>query len=153
MARKYNWRRVKKHFSYDVVQAAKAVNCSVATIRNWTKQGLPVMADQKPFLIDGHDLQAFARQKSDAQKGEKPKTNAPWNYFACFRCKGFRKPYLLLVDYTASSPDKGRLSSICEVCDCNIVKFCKADQLPKISATLFVTHQSGPTTLFDPETP
>lgn len=153
MARKYDWRRVKKHFSYDVIQAAKAVNCSVPTIRSWIKQGLQVMADQKPFLIDGHDLREFARHKSEAQKWPKPVTNAPWNYFACFRCKGFRKPYLLMVDYIARSPDKGRLKSICEVCDGNIVKYCKADQLPKFSATLHVSHQSGPNTLSDHETP
>ena len=153
MARKYNWRRIKKHFSYDVVQAAKTAECSIATIRNWIKEGLQVMADQKPYLIDGHDLRDFARQKSEAQKWPKPETNAPWNYFVCFRCKGYRKPYLLIVDYVPISRDKGRLTSICEACDGTIVKFCKADQIPKYSTTLHVTHQSGATTLTDPETP
>lgn len=111
------------------------------------------MADQKPYLIDGHDLREFARQKSEVQKWQKPKTNAPWNYFACFGCKGYRKPYLLLVDYIPINPIKGRLSGICEVCDGTIVKFCKADQTPKFSTTLDVTYQSGASTLTDPETP
>ena len=153
MARKYNWRRIRKHFSYDVVQAAKTAECSVATIRNWIREGLPVMADQKPYLIDGHDLREFARQKSETLKWEKPETNAPWNYFACFRCKGYRKPYLLLVDYVPANPGKGRLVGICDACDGTIVKFCKAHQIPKFSATLDVTYQSGASTLSDLETP
>ena len=65
---------------------------------------MPVLADKKPYLIDGHDLQAFARQMSDAQKWEKPATNTPWNYFACFRCKGYRKPYLLKYVRMAPTP-------------------------------------------------
>ena len=146
MARKYNWRGVKKHFSYDITQSAKALNCSVATIRNWIKDGLPVDASRKPYLIDGHDLQAFAQQKSNEHKWPKPKTNAPWNYFSCFHCKGFRKPYLLLVDYTPMNPLKGRLTGICEDCDGSIVKFCMASQLPKFTSTLHVTHQPGSST-------
>ena len=111
------------------------------------------MADQKPYLIDGHDLRDFARQKSEALSWPKPKTNAPWNYFPCFGCKGYRKPYLLMVDYVPMNLIKGQLSGICGDCDNIIVKFCKADQIPKFSTTLDVTHQSGATTLTDPETP
>ncbi len=153
MARKYNWQRVKKHFSYDIGQAAKALDCSVATIRNWIKEGLYCMAEQKPFLIDGSDLREFARQKSAAQKWSMPETNAPWNYFPCFRCKGYRKPFLLMADYIPTTPEKGRLTSICGTCDGTIVKFCRADQISKFSTTLDVTHQSGSTTLIDPKSP
>lgn len=153
MARKYDWRRVKIHFSYEIPQAAKTLNCSVGTIRNWIKAGLPVIADKKPFLIEGHDLRAFARQKSEAQKWVKPETNTPWNFFACFRCKAYRKPTLLMVDYIPTGPIKGRLTSICEICEANIVKFCKADQLSQYSTTLHVTYQSGANTLNDPEVP
>jgi len=153
MARRYDWRRVKIHFSYEIPKAAKTLNCSVSTVRNWIKLGLPVMADKKPFLIDGHDLRAFARQISEAQKWDKPKTNTPWNYFACFRCKAYRKPALLMVDFVPTGPKKGRLVSICEICEATIVKFCRAEQLPKYCSTLHVTHQSGADTLNDPVKP
>ena len=153
MGRKYDWRRVRIHFSYEIPQAAQTLNCSVSTIRNWIKSGLPVIADQKPHLVDGHDLRAFARRKSEAQKWVRPDTNTPWNYFACFRCKAYRKPILLMVDYIQSGPGKGRLTSICEVCEAGIAKFCKAHQLPQYSATLHVTHQPGANTLSDPDTP
>nr|WP_317057528.1 hypothetical protein [Roseovarius sp. W115]MDV2931187.1 hypothetical protein [Roseovarius sp. W115] len=109
------------------------------------------MADQKPFLFDGRDLREFARQKSAAQKWSMPETNAPWNYFLCFRCKGYRKPYLLMADYIPATPVKGRLSSICRTCDGAIMKFCRTDQISKICTTLDVTHQSGSTTLTDSE--
>jgi hypothetical protein len=117
------------------------------------KEGLPVMADQKPFLIDGVDLRAFARERSEGLKWVKPKTNAPWNYFACFRCKAYRKPALLMVDYVHSGSEKGRIEGICEVCDATIIKFCTANKLPQYSTTLDVTYQLGPRTLNDPETP
>jgi len=153
MARKYDWRRIKKHFSYDIGEAAKALTCSVATIRGWIKQGLPVMADQKPFLIDGRDLSAFARHKSEALKWHIPKSNAPWNYFPCFHCKGYRKPYLLMADYIPKTPEKGRLAGICEDCDGTLMKYCTTTQLPQFSTTLHVTHQLGANTLNDPDTP
>lgn len=111
------------------------------------------MTDQKPYLIDGADLRAFAREKSEGLKWVMPETNARWNYFACFRCKAYRKPALLMVDYLPSGPEKGRIEGICEVCDATIIKFCTTSKLPKFSTTLDVTYQSGPCTLNDPETP
>lgn len=153
MAKKYEWHRVKIHFPYEIREAAKALDCSIATIRNWVKDGLPIVTDQKPYLIDGRDLRAFARERSEGLKWVKPETNAPWNYFACFRCKAFRKPALLMVDFIPSGPEKGRLEGICEACEATIVKFCKADKLPQCSTTLDVTYQSGADTLNDPETP
>jgi len=153
MAKKYKWRRIKIHFSYEIKGAAKALECSTATIRNWVKDGLPIMADRKPFLIDGRDLRAFARERSQGLKWVKTKTNAPWNYFACFRCKAYRKPALLMVDFIPSGPEKGRMEGICEACEAIIVKFCKASKLPQYSTTLDVTYQSGADTLNDPETP
>jgi len=53
MAKKYNWRAIKIHFSYDIKQAAKALKCSEATIRSWIKEGLPIYADRKPLLTKG----------------------------------------------------------------------------------------------------
>lgn len=153
MARKYNWRRVRKHFSYDFAQAAKVLECSVATIRTWAKEGLPVMADQKPYLIDGQDLRDFAKQKSEALSWPKPDTNAPWTYFPCFGCKAYRRPYLLMVDYIPVTAVRGRLTGICETCDNAITKYCTTDQVPRISTTLDVTHQPGTSTLTDHETP
>lgn len=153
MARKYNWRRVKIHFPYDVKEAAKVLDCSTVTIRHWVKEGLRIMTDQKPFLIDGRDLHEFARAKSEGLKWEKPDTNAPWNYFSCFRCKAYRKPALLMVDFVPIGPQKGRLEGICETCEAQIVKFCDRSKLPKISTTLDVTYQLGSNTLHDPETP
>ena len=153
MAKKYNWRRVKIHFPHTISQAAKALECSTATIRNWVKEGLPIMTDQKPFLIDGRDLRAFARERSERLKWVRPKTNAPWNYFACFRCKAYRKPALLMVDYVPSGPKKGRMEGICDACEATIIKFCNADKLPQYSTTLDVEYQSGSDTLNDLETP
>jgi len=66
MAKKYNWRAINIHFSYEIKQAAKALKCSEATIRNWIKEGLPIYKDRKPLLIEGADLRQFVRDETQA---------------------------------------------------------------------------------------
>ncbi|WP_298362833.1 helix-turn-helix domain-containing protein [uncultured Litoreibacter sp.] len=150
MAKKYNWRKIKIHFPYEIKAAAKALGCSIATIRSWINQGLPVITEQKPFLIDGRDLSAFARAKSESLKWTKPETNAPWNYFPCFKCKAYRRPAFLMVDFFPSRQDKGRLEGLCEVCEGIIMKFCNVGNLDLYSTTLDVTYQLGQDRLYDP---
>ncbi|MBB3994747.1 transposase [Sulfitobacter undariae] len=49
---------VKAALTYEIKDAAKTLGVSVSTICNWIKDGLPVMASQKPFLISGAELRA-----------------------------------------------------------------------------------------------
>jgi len=139
MAKKYNWRAVKIHFSYNTKQAAKVLECSMATIRNWIREGLPVFTDQKPFLIDGPDLRDFARKKTEDLKWSLPDTNAPWNYFPCFTCKDYRRPHQLVVLGYKRAPNAIDLNGKCEDCMGHIRKTITLGQLPQIQTTLDIT--------------
>jgi predicted transcriptional regulator len=54
---------VKAGLSYEVSEAAKALGKNEATIRNWIKDGLRLMASMKPCLISGAELRDYLRTK------------------------------------------------------------------------------------------
>jgi len=143
MAKKYNWRSIKTHYSYKTKEAARALKCSEATIRNWIKEGLPIYKDRKPLLIEGADLRQFVRDKTQALKWALPSTNAPWTYFPCFKCKDYRRPYLLMVDAHKRKPNAIDLSGICEHCEREIRKTVTPGQLPQIETGLDITYRKG----------
>ena len=143
MARKYNWRAVKIHHSYEYKDAAKALKCSPATIKNWGRDGLPIYADRKPHMIDGEDLRDFAKAKNDNLKWQRPRTDVPWNYFPCLGCKDYRLPFLLMVDAHRRTPSAIDLSGICETCEGQLRKTVSPAQLPQIETTLDVTFRQG----------
>ena len=51
MAKRLNWRKVKKHRSYTVDEVARLLSVHKGTVRRWTKNGLKVLDDQRPLLI------------------------------------------------------------------------------------------------------
>ena len=52
MGKRANPMRIKAVLVYTPEEAAKALGKSTATIRNWIKDGLPVMSSRKPMLIE-----------------------------------------------------------------------------------------------------
>jgi hypothetical protein len=64
MSKRANPMAVKAALTYEVGEAAHALGKSVATIRNWIKDGLPVMTSRKPYLILGADIRSYIKAKS-----------------------------------------------------------------------------------------
>ncbi len=111
MANRIKTSRIKKNLTYSIPEAAEELEISVATIRNWIKQGLPVQKDQRPYLIYGCDLRDFITQKNKARKftlqdGE----------LNCFTCGAGRTPLNGAVVYVPQTTKTGRLTGVCSVC-------------------------------------
>jgi hypothetical protein len=102
---------IKSVLTYEISEAAVALGVSVATIRNWIKDGLPVMATKKPFLISGAELRAYLQSKNDSAK--KPLNE---NELNCFHCRAGRKPIGLAVVCHPNTPKTSRLAGECERC-------------------------------------
>ena len=51
MDKRPSHRALRAARSYTLEEAAKALGVSQGTIRNWVKKGLPIMNDQRPYLI------------------------------------------------------------------------------------------------------
>lgn len=103
--------RIKKNLTYSISEVAEELDLSVATIRNWVKQGLPIQKDQRPYLIYGDDLRDFIIQRRKAksftlQDGE----------LTCFTCNVGRDPLDGAVIYVPQTAKTGRLSGVCSVC-------------------------------------
>ena len=111
MGRRANPMAVKASLTYEVSEAAAALSKSEATIRNWIKDGLPVMASKKPLLILGQDLRDYIRAKS---KTAKASLDADQLY--CLSCKEGRKPLGMAVEVTSNTDKTDRLKGVCETC-------------------------------------
>ncbi len=111
MARRAKASRIKKNLTYSISEAAEELGLSIATIRNWIKQGLPIQKDQRPYLIYGSDLRNFITQKNKARKS--PLLDGE---LRCFTCKASRKPQNDAVTYTRQTAKTGRIRGVCGVC-------------------------------------
>lgn len=106
-----NPRRAKVHRSYDVGELADRLGAHKNTVRNWIKEGLPVVDGAKPILILGSDFRAWWDKRARAKK--RP-CRAGQMY--CFKCREPKAPALGMVEYAATNAITGNLKALCETC-------------------------------------
>lgn len=104
--------RVKAHHTYTVEEAAEAVNATPQTIRAWTRRGLHVLNETRPFLILGCALKAFvedfkAKRKRPLKIGQ----------FYCMRCKDPRGAAFGMASYHRKDTSGGAMVAFCEECE------------------------------------
>ena len=68
MARRFSSRGICKDRVYTIKMAARIIGVSEATFRKWTKDGLRLIADQRPYLVRGADLIEFLVKREAANK-------------------------------------------------------------------------------------
>ena len=112
MSKRANPMAVKSALTYDVSEAAKALGKSEATIRNWIKDGLPVLASQKPLLMSGAAIRGYLRAKYREAKSPL----APDELF-CLSCRTGQKPVGMMVEAIPHAPKTTRLKGLCECCE------------------------------------
>jgi hypothetical protein len=54
---------VKIHRSYTVEEVTRLLDVHKNTVRNWIKEGLPVIDDKRPTVILGRDLSPFLQAR------------------------------------------------------------------------------------------
>ncbi len=111
MGKRANPMAVKAALTYEVGEAAKVLGKSPATIRNWIKDGLPVMASQKPYLISGEALRDFLQAKYRAAKSPL----APDELY-CLSCRAGRNPVGSTVEACPNTAKTTRLKGLCSQC-------------------------------------
>ena len=130
MAKRPKTRAIKAAHTYTLEEAALALGVTTATIRSWTKSGLPIITSQRPYLIIGEDLRHFLEDRASSAKIPlKP------DQLYCLRCKAGRVPMGLLVDCIPQTPTTARLLGLCETCGgtCNrMISRSKIDHFSQI---------------------
>ncbi|MBT0958667.1 helix-turn-helix domain-containing protein [Alphaproteobacteria bacterium KMM 3653] len=130
MSRRANPMAIKAALTYEVGEAAKALGKSPATIRNWIKDGLPVLASQKPYLIVGVELREYII-------GKRRDTKAPLkpDELYCLSCRAGRKPIDMLVEAVPNNLKTLRLEGRCECCGAKATRFVSKDNAPSFAQT------------------
>lgn len=111
-ARRVNANRVKSHFSYTADELATCLDMHKNTVRNWRRNGLEPIDDQRPSLFQGATVREFLK----SQRASRKRPCAPGTLY-CLSCREPRRPALGMVDYQPMRPDSGNLRAICEVCE------------------------------------
>jgi len=138
MARRVKTSRIKKNLTYSILEAAEELGMSIATIRNWIKQGLPIQKDQRPYLIYGSDLRYFIVQKNKARK-----FTLQVGELNCFTCKTGRKPQNGAVTYTHQTAKTGRLCGVCCVCGGKCARIISNAKIGQFSQILQIQFSDG----------
>src|SRR5829696_6419557 len=112
MARRFNYRRLKIHFSYTIDEAARVLGAHKHTVRSWVEAGLPVVCRQRPILISGGALRDFM----SARRARSKRSCGPGQLY-CLSCRSPKTPAGLMADYTPLTAKTGNLTGLCPDCD------------------------------------
>jgi excisionase family DNA binding protein len=121
-----NRRRIKRHRTYAVDEAAKVLGVAKGTVRRWLKDGLPAIKERRPTLILGEDLAAYLEAQA------KPKSPCRLNELFCFRCRTPRLAAGNMFDYLPRTASAGRLTALCGVCETVMHKAISARAIPDL---------------------
>jgi len=132
-------RRVKRHRSYTVDEASKALDVAKGTVRRWMKLGLPFISDQRPYLILGDDLVAFLGERRPAKR------TCAINECYCFKCRAPRAAAGGMAELTPLSTKSGNLRALCSTCSGLMHKRVSLARLPELRGILDVTIRQADT--------
>lgn len=125
-------RKVKRHHSYTVDEAARTIGAARGTVRRWLDKGLPAIRDRKPFLILGDDLAAYMAGRA------RPKRICPPGTCYCVKCREARQPAGNMAEFVPINAHSGNLRALCPDCGSLMHRRTSASQLEAIRAFLDV---------------
>lgn len=136
-------RKVKRHHSYTVDEAARAIGAARGTVRRWLDKGLPAIRDRKPFLILGDDLAAYMAGRA------RPKQACPPGTCYCVKCREPREPAGNMAEFLPINAHSGNLRALCPDCGSLMHRRTSSSQLAAIRAILDVAIVERPPRLND----
>ena len=135
-AKRLRIRLVKRHRSYSFDEAARTLGVAKGTVRRWVSAGLPVMTDQRPYLILGADLIDFLEKRTSRRQ----KCRLPECF--CFRCRAPRMPAFSAVEFFGRG-SSGNLRALCECCSTVMHKRVATAKLGELRKLVDVTLMQG----------
>lgn len=111
MAKRYNYRLVKIHRNYRIEDIARLFVVHKNTVRQWIKEGLPIIDRKRPILLLGRELSDFLKERQAAKR--RP---CGLGEMYCFRCRTTKVPAAGMVDCTRRSAKTWNITAICPDC-------------------------------------
>lgn len=133
-----NTRRIKRDYSYLVQEFAECLGVHKNTVRNYIKNGLPVIDDLRPQRIHGSDGIAFINEKQARRK-----CKCAANELYCFKCRCPRKAVLGSVSLVPLSKTKLNISGKCEECGTGMNKGGSEEKRAEYAKTFGIERQAG----------
>jgi len=128
-----NHRGIKRHRSYTVDEAARALNVAKGTVRRWQKAGLPSIRDQQPALILGDDLIDYLATRRPQ------KQSCKLDECFCFSCRAPRPAAGRMADVTTNGTTTGNLRALCATCLTVMHKRLSVSKISELQRLLDVT--------------
>lgn len=110
--KRINPRLAKKHRSYTIRELADLLGVHKNTVRNWQREGLGAIDDNRPLLFQGETVSAFLKKRRASRK-----RTCPDGTLYCVSCREPRRPAMAMVDYIPMRETSGNLRGICETCE------------------------------------
>lgn len=131
MIRRGRAKRIKRHRSYEVTEAAETLGVTPQTVRLWTKQGLPIIDDQRPHLILGEAIKDFLQARETTRR-----RSLALGEFYCLRCKAPTSSALGRADFVSYTATTGRLETFCALCEGPCGRMVSRADLPRWAGIL-----------------
>jgi hypothetical protein len=138
-ARHPNPRLAKIHRSYSVEDLARLFKVHKNTVRNWLKQGLKPIDDQRPTLIRGAEVRRFLGERRARAK----RPSGPGRIY-CLPCRAPKVPALKMAECVKTGDTTGTLRGICPDCGRMIYRRINPQKIGAVCGELDVTFtQAG----------
>jgi hypothetical protein len=126
-----NPRLAKIHRNYSVEDLARLFKVHKNTVRNWFKQGLEPVDDQRPILVRGQDLRRFLTERRSRAK----RACGPGRIY-CLPCRAPKVPAGKIAECLQTGETTGTLQGICPDCNRMIYRRVNPQKLNAVRADL-----------------
>lgn len=128
---------IKLFHSYTIREAVDVTGVSARTISAWIKEGLPVMKQQRPFLIRGDDLKRFIQNRRKARKSQ-----TALHQFYCLGCRSARDAAGGFAECLING-NRTTLKALCGACGNVVNKSIALSRLSELEGKLELLEQVG----------
>jgi len=107
-----NPRLAKIYRGYSVEEVSRLFRVHKNTVRNWLRQGLRAIDEQRPIIIPGMELRRFLTDRRTRAK----QTCGPGRMY-CLPCRAPKVPAGNMAECIQTGESTGTLQGICPDCD------------------------------------
>lgn len=143
-----NGRLAKIHRSYSVDDVSRLFKVHKNTVRNWLRQGLEAVDDQRPILIRGHELRRFLAERRSRSK----QACGPGRIY-CLPCRAPKLPVGRMAECVATGDTTGTLQGICPDCNRMIYRRVNPQKLDTVRGDLDINVTRPRTRIVETTTP
>lgn len=124
---------IKAFRCYTFDEAAEITGVSTRTIRNWSRNGLPLLAAERPIFVRGDDLCAFIKAQRESRR-----VKTALHEFYCCRCRGPRQAAEGFADCLIDGK-RITVTALCATCETVVSKSISEVRIPELAQTLDLT--------------